>query len=71
LRWRQLLVLLGLAEHEKLMHTATAEGVGMLSDHATEMAVQSKIAPSKLLTPHKLYALKEGIHHGHGRGTGK
>jgi hypothetical protein len=34
------------AEHEKLMDAATAEGIGTLSDHATEMAVQSKIVPS-------------------------
>jgi hypothetical protein len=34
------------AEHEKLMDAATAEGIGTLSDHATEMAVQSKIAQS-------------------------
>jgi hypothetical protein len=34
------------AEHEKLMDTATAEGIGTLSDYATEMAVQSKIAQS-------------------------
>jgi hypothetical protein len=27
------------AEHEKLIDTATAEGIGTLSDHATEMAV--------------------------------
>ena len=35
------------AEHEKPpLDAATAEGIGTLSDHATEMAVQSKIAQS-------------------------
>lgn len=34
------------AEPEKLMDAATAEGIDTLSDHATEMAVQSKITQS-------------------------
>lgn len=34
------------AEHEKLMDAATAESIDTLSDHATEMAVQSKITQS-------------------------
>lgn len=34
------------AEPEKLMDAATAEGIDTLSDHATEMAVQSNITQS-------------------------
>jgi MFS family permease len=34
------------AAHEKLMDAATAKDIGTRSDHATEMAVQSKIVQS-------------------------